>query len=1244
MSSTRIISCIDSALHDVEFLFKTFPPFGLRFEWLKLLLNKLKTFVVLSVAKLNNHDANFVSFLRNIEDTVVENAGELHRCCLHLEVDPNDLPFQMVEIFEHGISSLEKEIDEWYVKMMDFRLRESSNNSPVSTEEISTIIHSDLEILRFMCKVEDLEEAAEALVEQMGFLQSFIRFVANPSQDLLAHSEAVAIDVHLLFYCPKAFEQLKLDGEHLDKGKCKEILLTYVRKIKPNDNPHVYVIYTQALISKKSLSQTDHQDMADEDFVTAKNFFDSLVSCLWEILLLNSSDHVVSMKDELKQFYEGLRSLRAILNKHRHHQVYNFEADMVSVLCDAGVFIFSFCQTHTESDLRFLHELLQKIYIVLAKVGEGDPELQMCNFPKTNQLGFVDFVLDKLIEVKSCRTESISKIQDVQTIHDGLVAFRSFLEDIRPLCYQQKELQSLWDRVMELAYRVESLIDHLFVADYQHTSPASIHSIMEDIMNMKLEIKDKRPEFEGKRQEIKVKEATRDYSYAPPQTTLSKTTNEVVGFDDYAVSIIDELARGSTHLRVVAIVGMPGIGKTTLATKVYKDISVSQHFHLRAWCTISQVVHKKYVFLQLLNQIDPDSNFSMLNEQDLVETFWRRLKGKRYLILLDDIWDHEAWNTLAGSFPDDNIGSRLILTSRCDNVAPSQMLVDQKPHFLQPLDEKESFDLLQGKLLHGNVSWNPGLSDLVMQIATSCKGLPLTIVIVAGLLSTIEPNGWEKIRNDLSSSGACIIEHCMNTLELSYAHLADDLRPCFLYLAAFPEDVQISAKRLLHLWMAEGFVRKVKGKRIEDVAEDYLNTLVGKSLIMVAKRRWDGGVKTCRVHDLLHDFCLQKVQDEQFFHVLKGYDELSAFNEPRNLRRLCIHSEQQEFNEAKLFCPRARSLLFNSSGTQELQSTSLWLHSFKLLRVLDLEKIYIRSGFPSEIEVLVQLAFLAIRGHFRHIPSLIDQLPNLETLILISGFDYLLLPDSIWNLQRLKYLHLRSSQHDGGGILSINNLDSFSILPELDRFSGAVIPSWSSMETLMRKFPNIRKLKCYMCRNQEDNIPGNFDGIVSLDFLNQLESLHLSSRSPPTNFELRLPTHLKKLSLSNFVLSLRNISLIGELPNLRVLKLVQICFAGNTWEIGEGEFCKLKILKLLQPKGLITWRACDDQFDCLQELTLAGGVNLKEMPSCLEYIPMLETISLFWPSKTVVDLVKKIQKEQLDWGNSNLKVSIEGWD
>ncbi|XP_027060906.2 putative late blight resistance protein homolog R1B-16 [Coffea arabica] len=916
--------------------------------------------------------------------------------------------------------------------------------------------------------------------------------------------------------------------------------------------------------------------------------------------------------------YDGLRSLTIILKGNP--DVFDEKMrDLTGLLlCDAGLVIFSLSLNEIkdgsvkEMDLESFHDFLKRIKLIKAIVAEKYPETSPSSkFPRPNELGFIDFLLKYIGDLTNPDAHSVALSNyPIHAIHEELVYLRSFLGRIVELRNEDQELQALWDRVVEVAYMVEFLIDSLLVGDILYSSSISFDSVVEEIKIIKaaaLNI------FDRKTLDLKVKEATKRPNNMPSQGSMPIINDMIVGFEDEATSIINRLTRGSSQLQIVPIVGMPGPGKTTLAKKVYNNPLVTSHFYTRAWCTVSQVYHRKNLLLEILTCIHSKllEKFSEMCEEDLAAEVRRGLLRTRYLIVLDDIWDAEAWKGLEASFPDNQNGSRVIVTSRKSDVAASRDDLDEGPHFLRPLTPDESRDLLNMKLFPGNDLPPPELCELQMKIVEMCRGLPLTIVILAGILANEDQHGWKELVDSLSSRIVCSTEQRSAAIELSYKNLPDNLKQCFLYFGAFPEDHEHTAEKLIWLWGAEGFTQKTQFKSAEDVANDFLMDLIHRSLIIVSKQRSIGGVKACRIHDLLHEFCVTKGKEENFLQLVRGYDELYTFRVPRNLRRLCINSKPVHFCMSRLFAPTIRSLIH--SRRLALESSSMF-GIFKPVRVLELNNINLGTTFPRELELLVQLRYLAILGNMDSIPSSIANLSNLETFILKTVVRTVLLPDTIWNLKNLR--HLQIKDFDCSFLLPTDNLDTAADLCDLNTFSGVSFSSLDIVRKVFSKIPNIHKLKCILDLANEHNWV-SADKILVLDFLSGLESLnltfnHYTSLPNPCQLEFQFPLAIRKLTLCGLLFPWSKISAIENLPNLEVLKLLRDAFDGEIWNMEKEGFPKVRFLKIAA-LDIVKWTAYEgvDCFPSLQKLVL------KSLP---------------------------LQEEQMDLGNTDLKIlNKESW-
>ena len=233
---------------------------------------------------------------------------------------------------------------------------------------------------------------------------------------------------------------------------------------------------------------------------------------------------------------------------------------------------------------------------------------------------------------------------------------------------------------------------------------------------------------------------------------------------------------------------------------------------------------------------------------------------------MDDVWGSEVWDDLQACFPDNKNGSRILLTSRNRKVAPPDSIICELPL----MSNKHCWKLLRKKVFQDQ-PFPPNLKKTAKRIARKCRGLPLAVVVVAGILSRMDKQDstWRKVEGNLAKHMHADEDNVMmQIVELSYANLADHLQPCFLYFGVFPQGEQILVAELLRLWIAEGFIRKEETRKTEIEAEKYLMELIDRSLVTVARSRSDGGIKDCVVHDLLHEFCLKRCKEENLHTVV----------------------------------------------------------------------------------------------------------------------------------------------------------------------------------------------------------------------------------------------------------------------------------------------------------------------------------------------------------------------------------------
>ncbi|XP_031100143.1 putative late blight resistance protein homolog R1C-3 [Ipomoea triloba] len=444
----------------------------------------------------------------------------------------------------------------------------------------------------------------------------------------------------------------------------------------------------------------------------------------------------------------------------------------------------------------------------------------------------------------------------------------------------------------------------------------------------------------------------------------SHSKEEMVGKKDEFEIIKKKLTElGSKERKVVSIIGTGGIGKTTLARQVYEDSSVSIYFDVRAWVVASQLHNKRQMLVSLLNSIPKQGNLENSTDEDLALKLYQFLKCQRYMVVVDDVWSREAWDDVSDCFPDDGNGSRVLLTTRLAEVAKYTSSDIDLFHHMQLLDQSDSWNLFCEK---AGKSHGADFEIIGRPIVEKCKGLPLAIIVVAGLFSKLNTlNEWEKVAKALdSSTTTSIATTCSKILSLSYNHLPHHLKACFLYLGVFPEDDEINANKLSRLWSAEGLVKAPKN---DVVAESYIQELMDRNLILVRKWSCCGRrIKLFGVHDLLHAFCVKEAQKENLLYVVR--ENGSDFPQ-RCFRWVSIQSSKFDVSTLCYSSRSCRSIFCFS------ECRSLNLKQFKLLRVF----FCISYRMHKNIVDLVHLRYLPSALYNQNIVELFKAW-NIQTL------------------------------------------------------------------------------------------------------------------------------------------------------------------------------------------------------------------------------------------------------------------------
>ncbi|XP_057772740.1 putative late blight resistance protein homolog R1A-4 [Salvia miltiorrhiza] len=643
---------------------------------------------------------------------------------------------------------------------------------------------------------------------------------------------------------------------------------------------------------------------------------------------------------------------------------------------------------------------------------------------------------------------NLSTIKHQITILDEKLCFlQDFLENDPPAGGIATD--SLEGRIREAAYQAEDIVDfHVQNPLVPVTVRRSIYQDFQNVVDEVVSIVQQVVVIKESRKEIKALQLS-DHTYG--DAPIGKTA--MVGFDDELMEIKNQLCGGSTNVKVVSLVGMAGIGKTTLATNVFCDPCVEYHFHVRAWTAVTQDHRRSNILRGLLHSMAENSSPGSEQVDELV---YKSLKGRRYLVVLDDMWSTEAWDDVKMIFPDDHNGSRILVTTRLVDVAVYAN--SSAPfHQMRFLNEEQSWELLRGKVFGEERRCPRELEETGRWIARNCRGLPLSIIVVAGLLKVDRrKHQWENIGRDVSlavTASRDEEEHLpTEILSLSYNHLPHHLKPCFLSMGGFPEDYQIPVFELIAMWVAEGFLRPIRSKSLELVAEAYLEDLVKRSLVLVTMNRSNGKPRFCSIHDLLRDLCIKRGRFERFLHPMNGIQESM-----KQKRRLWFSKCVEWFHFRNACSSPARSVFCCSYNDEVLIGFS----HLKILHILEVNFEY----FPIHILQFLHLKFLAFASGFIRYSTLPPSLPKLENLqslivgssVKFSSHEYrLVVPLPIWEMPQLRHLVFLNITLSPASFLS-------PVLENLQTLSR--VRNFSFTREAIERIPNLKRLKGSECRS-----------------------------------------------------------------------------------------------------------------------------------------------------------------------------------
>ncbi|XP_051135932.1 putative late blight resistance protein homolog R1B-17 isoform X2 [Andrographis paniculata] len=813
-------------------------------------------------------------------------------------------------------------------------------------------------------------------------------------------------------------------------------------------------------------------------------------------------------------------------------------------------------------------------------------------------------------------------IHQVESLQENVNSLLEFVE----LHSEKKipELQGLWRKMAEAAAEAETDINfhvgNLLYAKFQgETSDTSNFSAfcdeMETLIQKFCSIQKEFPVIEEEGEDAQAQKQSNYDSVAAggSSAAASYVSNVVVGLDEHVNRIRDNLVRGRSNLEILPVVGMGGIGKTTLAKSLFEDSFVVDHFDLRIWLTISQEYSAEQI-LKVGLEGKAGENEICESLDELGTRFYQKLFGRRYLIVMDDMWSRGAWDDLRRYFPDNEDGSRILLTTRLSNMATS--LGTRDPYLLTFLDEKESWSLFCQNAFSQNGCPYSHLEKFAKDIAKSCRGLPLEIVVVGRFLanSDMTVKYWENIVNNFSSlANLGYDEHCRKVLSLSYESLPIHLKPCFLYLRVFREDSGIVVSELINFWIAEGFIKSKRYRSLEDIAQEYVESLLDRNLIY----SW-AGLRLCGIHDLLRDICLRESENECFLQFPRRQRVQRWF--VGDVR--CNLCQERLKDKEGIHIVRPFYVFGLSSQVNPLVCDACRMVYSHIKRHNLVKNANYNDGLDTEILQPIELRCVDILVMEPFSPSTL--LWNLQRLsISIPTTD---LSIEIWEMPQLREIRcLHGRVHLPDPIATVFEGEDFIILKDLHTLDG--MRNFNCSKQVIDRIPYLKELDVDYEDGSKRGVKQLNYSLCNLEQLQKLEFLCIRECLEKMTFA----NSLKELRLINCRMAWEDMSILGLLPSLETLEI-----SGGVprlvWEPVQGEFLRLKELDIAY-NDLMFWRAESVHFPILEKLQLNNLRLLEEIPSGIGDIPTLKSIGVKECSESAVDSAKEIWVEQHEFGN-----------
>nr|UBY07366.1 NBS-LRR disease resistance protein [Dasypyrum villosum] len=529
-----------------------------------------------------------------------------------------------------------------------------------------------------------------------------------------------------------------------------------------------------------------------------------------------------------------------------------------------------------------------------------------------------------------------------------------------------------------------------------------------------------------------------DYVIIDPQEIASRSRKKD------KKNIVDTLLGQSTNadLTIVPIVGMGGLGKTTLAQLVYNEAQIQKHFQLMLWVCVSDTFDVNSVAKSI---VEASTKKNDDTDKPPLDRLQKLVSGQRYLLVLDDVWNNgefHKWESLKDYLKHGGTGSVVLTTTRDKRVA--EIMGADRPYHLNNLEDCFIKEIIEAKAFSSEKEKHVELVNMVDEIVKRCCGSPLAATTLGSVLRTkTSVNEWKAVS---SRSSICTEETgILPILKLSYNNLPAHMKQCFAFCAVFPKDYMIDVEKLIRLWIANGFIPEHKEDSLETIGKLIFKELASRSFfqdIEKSKKEYYYGMEkyyysitTCRIHDLMHDIAVS-VMDKECVVVTMEPSQIEELPDTARHLFLSFGGTKGISNDSLEKRPPAIQTLISLESP--LGSSLQHLSKFRSLRALRLSR-YAHSFLPKP-KYLPHLRYLDLsQSYIKALPEDISILYNLQTLDLSNCYYLDRLPMQMKYMTSLRHLYthgcdkLKSMPPELGKLTNLQTLTFFVAgVPGLD--------------------------------------------------------------------------------------------------------------------------------------------------------------------------------------------------------------------